>query len=192
LLDEPLAALDRSLRERLLTDLRDVLTTTGTTAVFVTHDQHEAFAVADLLAVLRSGTILQVGRAEEIWSAPASEWVAGFVGYSSILDGAVVDRLGAAGPRPAGRIALRPTALVLDPTGSLTGRVLFATPAPDGLLLTVTIDGVGDLQAIGPAAAVRPAVGAPVRLRFDSAATALIPALVPATAKPEAATVLVP
>ena len=88
LLDEPLAALDRSLRERLLTDLRSVLTSTGTTAVFVTHDQGEAFAVADRLAVMRSGTVRQVGSAREVWAQPADAWVAGFVGYSSVLDAA--------------------------------------------------------------------------------------------------------
>ena len=55
LLDEPLAALDRSLRERLLADLRVVLEITGTTALFVTHDQAEAFAIADGLAVMRAG-----------------------------------------------------------------------------------------------------------------------------------------
>ena len=61
LLDEPLAALDRSLRERLLADLKSVLTSTGTTALFVTHDQGEAFAVADRVAVMRSGSIRQEG-----------------------------------------------------------------------------------------------------------------------------------
>jgi len=84
LLDEPLAALDRSLRERLLADLGSVLRSTGTTAVFVTHDQGEAFAIADLVAVMASGSIRQIGPAAQIWARPADAWVAGFVGYSSV------------------------------------------------------------------------------------------------------------
>ena len=173
LLDEPLAALDRSLRERLLTDLRDVLTTTGTTAIFVTHDQHEAFAVADLLAVMRSGSVRQVGTTAQVWANPADEWVAGFVGYRTVLAGAAAAAIGAADLALGGRLGLRPAALVLDEQGPLLGRVLLVTPGPDGLLLTVTIDGVGDLPAIGPAAA-RPEPGEQVRLRLDRAATAVI------------------
>ncbi|MET0865988.1 MAG: ABC transporter ATP-binding protein [Nakamurella sp.] len=173
LLDEPLAALDRSLRERLLTDLRAVLTTTGTTAVFVTHDQHEAFAVADLLAVMRSGTVLQCGPARAVWASPANDWVAGFVGYSSILDGVAANRLGLTGLGPDARIGLRPAALHTDPAGPLTGQVLLVTPVPEGSLLTVAVDGIGVLQAIGPADAYL-APGAQVRLRLDPAATAVI------------------
>ena len=100
LLDEPLAALDRSLRERLLADLRDVLVSTGTTAVFVTHDQHEAFVVADRLALMRAGSVLQRGRAKDIWAAPVDDWVAGFVGYSSILAAAAAAGLGWQIPDP--------------------------------------------------------------------------------------------
>ncbi|MEP6561074.1 MAG: ABC transporter ATP-binding protein, partial [Nakamurella sp.] len=173
LLDEPLAALDRTLRERLLTDLREVLTSTGTTAVFVTHDQHEAFAVADLLAVMRSGSVLQIGRADEIWSAPVDDWVAGFVGYSSILQVEAARLLGEPGLRAGGRLALRPTALVMDPGGKLTGRVLQVNRAPDTMLLRVSIDGVGELSAVGPAGGITGA-GDQVRLRLDPAATAVI------------------
>jgi len=173
LLDEPLAALDRSLRERLLTDLRDVLTSTGTTAVFVTHDQHEAFAVADLLAVMRSGTVRQVGSTAQVWSTPADEWVAGFVGYRTLLMGAAAAAIGVRTLLPGCRLGLRTAALVLDDEGPLVGRVLLVTPGPDGLVLTVTIDGVGELPAIGPAGA-RPTPGENVRLRLDQTATAVI------------------
>jgi thiamine transport system ATP-binding protein len=178
LLDEPLAALDRSLRERLLTDLRDVLTATGTTAVFVTHDQHEAFAVADLLAVMRSGAVAQVDSTARVWSNPADEWVAGFVGYRSVLAGSAAAAIGAADLGPGNQLGLRPAALVLDSKGSLVGRVQLVAPGPDGLLLTVALDGAGELPAIGPAGA-RPEPGEQVRLRLDRAATAVIgPALV--------------
>ncbi|MGS0688450.1 ABC transporter ATP-binding protein [Nakamurella sp. GG22] len=175
LLDEPLAALDKSLRERLLADLRSVLTGTGTTAVFVTHDQAEAFAVADVLAVMRSGRLRQMGTAREVWTHPVDDWVAGFVGYTTVLDGPAIARLGAAvGPGDGDRLALRPAALVLDPAGHIPGRAVLVSGSPDGLQLTVAIDGVGPVQAIGPADA-RVGPGELIRLRLDRAATAVIP-----------------
>jgi thiamine transport system ATP-binding protein len=177
LLDEPLAALDRSLRERLLVDLRAVLTATATTAIFVTHDQGEAFAVADRLAVLRAGSVQQIGTAREIWTHPADDWVAGFVGYSSVLDAAAAARLGAADPGGGRRLGLRPAALVVDAAGAVAGAVEVVSPSPDGLLLSVLIDGVGAVQAVGPADARTPVqAGDRVRLRLDPAATASIPA----------------
>ncbi len=181
LLDEPLAALDKSLRERLLADLRSVLTGTATTAVFVTHDQAEAFAVADVLAVMRAGRLRQMGTAREVWTHPVDDWVAGFVGYTSVLDGPAFARL-ALDLGDGDRLALRPAALVLDPAGPIPGRAVLVSAAPDGLQLTVAIDGVGPVQAIGQAdAAVGP--GEPVRLRLDRAATAVIPP-VPGTLAP--------
>ncbi len=197
LLDEPLAALDTSLRERLLADLRAVLTSTGTTAVFVTHDQSEAFTVADRLAVMRAGTVRQVGRPREIWSHPADEWVAGFVGYTSVLDAPAAEMLlaRAGHPRPEAaltktalttRLALRPSALVVDPAGHVSGQVAFTSASPDGLQLTVAVDGIGPVRALAPADAAIDA-GAAVRLRFDPAGTAALAVTgerVPAAAGP--------
>ena len=71
LLDEPLSALDRGLRERLATDLHDILRKAGTTAMLVTHDQEEAFAVADRMALMRDGRIVQGGTLDEVWRQPA-------------------------------------------------------------------------------------------------------------------------
>jgi thiamine transport system ATP-binding protein len=85
LLDEPLSALDRSLRERLADDLRHALVATGTTAVFVTHDQDEAFTVADRVAVMSAGRLLQVDAPEALWRRPASREVAEFLGYRTFL-----------------------------------------------------------------------------------------------------------
>ncbi len=173
LLDEPLAALDTSLRARLLADLRTVLTTTRTTAVFVTHDQSEAFAVADELAVMRAGRLAQVGSPLSVWSAPADEWVAGFVGYTSVLDEPAAAALGGPHLEPGQKLALRPGALRLDPAGPMTGRAVFASASPDGLQLTVALDGIGPVSAVGPAdAVVQP--GDRVRLRLDPAGTAVL------------------
>jgi thiamine transport system ATP-binding protein len=174
LLDEPLAALDRSLRERLLADLKAVLTSTATTALFVTHDQGEAFAVADRVAVMCSGSIRQQGTPREVWTEPADEWVARFVGYTSVhpTDGQsdIHD-----GSTTADRLALRPAALVADAQGSLHGEVVMVAPAPDGVILTVQTDEWGLVQAVGGAGCL-PGVGDAVRLRFDPAGAARIPA----------------
>ncbi|MEV7974051.1 ABC transporter ATP-binding protein [Cellulomonas sp. NPDC089187] len=85
LLDEPLSALDRSLRERLADDLRAALVATGTTALFVTHDQDEAAVVADRVAVMSAGRLVQEGVPEQLWSAPADQRVARFLGYRTAL-----------------------------------------------------------------------------------------------------------
>ena len=181
LLDEPLAALDTSLRERLLADLRTVLTATGTSAVFVTHDQSEAFAVADELAVMRAGRLRQVGSPRQVWTRPGDEWVAGFVGYTSVLDARaaqlLLTRAGLPDRTPLARgeqLSLRPSAFRLDAAGPVAGRAVFASAAPDGVQLTVALDGIGPVRAVGVAGAVVSA-GDPVRLRMDPSGTAVLP-----------------
>ncbi len=89
MLDEPLAALDRALREQLGDFLRDVLHQTGIPAIYVTHDQSEAFAIADRLVLLHAGRIEQSGQPAEVYRQPASTWVADFLGLSNLLPGSV-------------------------------------------------------------------------------------------------------
>lgn len=79
MLDEPLGALDRNLRERLVGEVRDLLTDRGTTALYVTHDHGEAATVGDRVAIMRAGRIVQVGRYDDLRSHPADDWVADFV-----------------------------------------------------------------------------------------------------------------
>jgi thiamine transport system ATP-binding protein len=105
LLDEPLSALDRALRERLAVDLAAILRAAGTTAVHVTHDLDEAATIADRIAVLDGGRLLQVGTPADLWRAPATREVADLLGYGPILP---ADRLGLGG----GLVALAPGALV--------------------------------------------------------------------------------
>jgi thiamine transport system ATP-binding protein len=90
LLDEPLGSLDRPLRERLLEDLRRLFDELDTTVVYVTHDQAEAFALGDRVAVMRAGHVEQVGEPDELWAHPASADVARFLGLGSIESGALV------------------------------------------------------------------------------------------------------
>ena len=85
LLDEPLGSLDRTLRERLMGELAAILQRVGVTAISVTHDQAEAFAVADRVALLHEAGIVQIGRPEEIYRAPATPWVARFLGFDNLL-----------------------------------------------------------------------------------------------------------
>lgn len=85
LLDEPLSNLDPTLRESTRDELRAMLHRLGVTALFVTHDQEDAFAIADRVAVLRQGRLLQVGAPEELYERPASRHVAQFIGRASLL-----------------------------------------------------------------------------------------------------------
>ncbi len=87
LLDEPLSALDAKVRVQLRDEIRRIQTELGITTVFVTHDQEEALAVADRVAVMRDGVIEQVGTPEELYSTPASAFVADFVGLSNRVAG---------------------------------------------------------------------------------------------------------
>src|SRR5690606_29485667 len=79
MLDEPLGALDRALRERLIVEMTDLLARAGTTALYVTHDHDEATAIADRVAIMRAGRIVQVGPMPDLRSTPADEWVADFL-----------------------------------------------------------------------------------------------------------------
>jgi ABC-type Fe3+/spermidine/putrescine transport system ATPase subunit len=85
LLDEPLSNLDPTLRESTRDELRAMLRRHGVTALFVTHDQEDAFAIADRVAVLRQGRLLQVGAPDELYERPASRHVAQFIGRASLL-----------------------------------------------------------------------------------------------------------
>jgi ABC-type Fe3+/spermidine/putrescine transport system ATPase subunit len=90
--DEPLGALDRSLREDLLNELRTILHQTGIPAIYVTHDQEEAFTIADRVLILHDGQILREGTPDEVWADPGSAFVAEFLGLGNILDGEVVEK----------------------------------------------------------------------------------------------------
>ncbi len=102
LLDEPLSNLDTGLRERMRTELRRLQRELGITTIYVTHDQTEAMALSDRVAVMREGKVVQLGPPEEIYDRPNCRFVAGFIGSSNLLAGEVVafDGIG----RP-GRIA---------------------------------------------------------------------------------------
>ncbi len=130
LLDEPLAALDRQLREEVQVELRLIQSRLKTTFLFVTHDQHEALAMSDRVAIMNAGRIEQLDEPETVYERPATRFVAGFVGQQNFFEGLTgsVDEL--TGPdgvrfRAAGRadatqgsptsVAIRPEAVELQP-----------------------------------------------------------------------------
>ncbi|MFD8692064.1 ABC transporter ATP-binding protein [Streptomyces sp. NPDC059651] len=134
MLDEPLGQLDRSLRERLVVELRTLFAGLGTTVLAVTHDQGEAFALADRVIVMRDGRIAQAGTPLEVWQRPASAFVARFLGFDNVVEatvtGEAADTDWGKVPVPAGS-PQGACDLLVRPAGVLVG-------APqDGLRCTV-------------------------------------------------------
>jgi thiamine transport system ATP-binding protein len=149
LLDEPLSALDAGLRERLAGDLRAILDRAGTTALLVTHDHEEAFAVADRLAVMRSGRIVQQGPIAEVWRRPADADTALFLGYAAVLEGDAATRLlRSAGAPDAPAVALRRSALTVAADGPLRGTVVSSRLTPEQVRLRLDVPGLGELDAV--------------------------------------------
>jgi iron(III) transport system ATP-binding protein len=89
LLDEPLSSLDANLRTEMCFEIRQLQQALGITAVYVTHDQEEALAISDVVAVMQHGRLEQVGTPREIYESPASRFVADFIGASNLFDGTV-------------------------------------------------------------------------------------------------------
>ncbi len=124
MLDEPLGALDAALRERLLSDLQNILRKLNQTALYVTHDQAEAFAVADRVVVMRSGRVEQIGTPKEIFSVPGSRFVAEFLGFDNFIKG---DLVNAVLKTPIGTLEWPsarldgPVDVLLRPDGALIG-----------------------------------------------------------------------
>lgn len=172
LLDEPLSALDRSLRERLAVDLRTILTATQTTALLVTHDHDEAFTIADRMAVMFAGQIVQQGSTTEVWAQPATAQVARFLGYTTVLEGEpariVAARAGLTGADSVDRLALRRSALRVDERGELRARVLTVAAVTDAIRVGLEIDGVGRVEGLADRSA-RIDPGDRVGVRVDPA-----------------------
>ena len=163
LLDEPLSALDRALREQLAVDLARLLREAGATALVVTHDHDEAFTLADRVAVMRAGRIRQVGPPTEVWRSPVDVDTAKFLGCGRILPADVaLDLLGITVP---GRVGLRSTALRVDADGPLEGVVEERVHRRDHVRLLVTVRDE-EFEAVAPIAEP-PSLGDRVRLSVD-------------------------
>jgi putative spermidine/putrescine transport system ATP-binding protein len=183
LLDEPLTALDAKLREALRVELAALLRQIGITAVFVTHDQAEAMALGDRVAVMHAGRIEQVARPDSIYHHPATRFVADFIGTLNLLEGVIADGrlclpggfLPAAGLK-AGPTTLgcRPEQLRLDASGLLQGRVTASFFLGERTKIVVEDAAPAPLmvEIVGPA----PGVGETVRLTALPGAPFALPA----------------
>jgi thiamine transport system ATP-binding protein len=115
MLDEPLGSLDRALRDRLAEQLRAVLLELGQAAIHVTHDQDEAYAVADRIVVMRAGRVVRDGAPAEVWRDPGDRFVAAFLGHPNIVDARDAAWLGVGDGRHA--VVVRDAAVRIDDAG---------------------------------------------------------------------------
>jgi thiamine transport system ATP-binding protein len=160
LLDEPLGSLDRRLRDRLLEDLSAIFDRLRVTALHVTHDRAEAFALGDRVAVMRAGRIVQVGTPDQVWARPADEDTARFLGLN-VLDGRAI--------RPEA-VGVRRAAHGAEGEGVVTQAV---RQGPT-VRLTIELDAGGTLQAV-VAALDHPNRGDRVRVVIDESGVTALP-----------------
>jgi ABC-type Fe3+/spermidine/putrescine transport system ATPase subunit len=204
LLDEPLSNLDTALRERTRTELRALLERVGITAIFVTHDQEEAFDLSDRIAILKGGRLQQVGTPEALYLRPANPFVASFLGRANFLDAHIVGgegewvecalaggarwrarrgELGSAGPEAKVRLLVRPESLSLHPApaegaahpGDLLGTILERRFAGPVTHYRVRV-GDSELSVTGSAGDGRPEETITVRLAPDAQPLTFLPA----------------
>ncbi|MDD2695839.1 MAG: ABC transporter ATP-binding protein, partial [Anaerolineales bacterium] len=181
MLDEPLGSLDRALRERLVSDVRQILRQMRQTAIYVTHDQEEAFALADRVAVMNAGRVEQSGDPQQIYRQPANVFVARFLGLSNLMAGEVrlVDSQPVAflpiGQAPAPGMSpgkatflLRPDAALLDGSGTLQLAGQVVERSFRGNLCRVVVSAHGlELSFDFLSSAPLPTEGQPIQLSFD-------------------------
>ncbi|MEU5990166.1 ABC transporter ATP-binding protein [Spirillospora sp. NPDC047418] len=130
LMDEPLSNLDAKLRVQMRTEIRRIHQTLGLTTVYVTHDQEEALALADRVVVLRSGQVEQIGTPEEVYTYPASTYIAGFMGYRNLLELPVLSA-GDGTVTLGEKDGLTLTGVGQDPVGGGGGRAVAAVRPED-------------------------------------------------------------
>ncbi|MDP1820414.1 MAG: ABC transporter ATP-binding protein [Acidimicrobiales bacterium] len=179
LLDEPLGALDRTLRERLVADLRGLFGDLGLTVVAVTHDQEDAFALADRVAAMDGGRLLQIETPAALWDRPASARVAELLGQPNVIEAEVRGGTAATpwgaltvgGPDGPATLLVRPAAVRLDPRGPLAGTVRTARFRGQHTTLHVELTAGPPLQADVPSSSA-PAPGSAVRLRIEPSTAA--------------------
>ncbi|WP_286957416.1 ABC transporter ATP-binding protein [Brevibacterium sp. UBA7493] len=155
LLDEPMSALDRKLREEMQIELKRLHAELGMTFVFVTHDQEEALAMSDRIVVLNAGKIQQVGTAEEIYSRPANRFVAGFIGKQNFVAATVEGRDGDSVLLRTARSLITVPAAAL-PAGIRNGSRVEAAVRPEVITVT-SASGTGAAPEAG--AGSEPAAG---------------------------------
>jgi ABC-type Fe3+/spermidine/putrescine transport system ATPase subunit len=163
LLDEPLSALDRNLREAMQAELVAIQAATRTTFVLVTHDQAEAMSLATRMAVMRAGRIAQEGTPATLYERPGSRYVAEFLGAANIIERPL--------PGGTGLVAIRPERIALTPDGPQAGMLREVAYRGQDFLLVVELDGGPLLRVVVPNGGVPPPpAGSRVALGWDAAA----------------------
>ena len=174
MLDEPLGSLDRSLRERLIVELGEIFGRIETTVLYVTHDQEEAFTIADRVAVMRDGELVQAATPEDLWAAPAGMFVSDFLGFTNRFPATAIDGqadLGwarvpvdiADGPC---QVVLRPDALLVDIAGDIPVTIVGSVFRGDHYLARATTESGAELSISMP---TLPHAGERVLIRLDPA-----------------------
>jgi thiamine transport system ATP-binding protein len=182
MLDEPLGSLDRALRDQLLAQLPGVFASAGCTVLYVTHDQDEALSLADRVAVMRAGRLVQTDAPDRLWRRPRDRFVAGFLGIDLVLDaevegGRATTALGTFGLPDVGdgttSLAVLPDALRLvtapplaDHELAVTGKVIGRRFAGDHTVVTVETAG-GPVLGVPVWRTLPPDVGDTVTVALD-------------------------
>jgi thiamine transport system ATP-binding protein len=183
MLDEPLAALDRALRDRLLDEITALLAREHLPAIYVTHDQDEAFAIATEIAVMRAGRIIQRGTPADVWTRPADAWTAEFLGFGPAFAcearrGVIVGPWGEhhhAEIRDGGvSLLVRPDALHLSDAGEIRGAVARTTFAGARVAIAIEPES-GPEFVVHVASGDVPRPGSAVRVAVEPSAVLLYP-----------------
>ncbi len=188
MLDEPFGSLDRALRTRLLDDLARILRKAGQTSIYVTHDQEEAYALADRIVLLHAGRVEQIAAPEQLYLHPASAFVARFLGLANLLPGKIVKARGRSVlqtplgvfPVPRGKklgdvLALfRPDAFTVGRRGKLKGKLITTQFQGRDVQARIQI-GETMLTVALPSSTDLPAAGKPIQLSFNSTAVQVFP-----------------
>ncbi len=176
MLDEPLGALDRAWRARLLDEIRALLDRAALPAIYVTHDHDEAFTIAARLVVMRDGRVVQQGTPAEVWRRPVDAWTAAFLGFGPATPctarAGVLETSWGRMPAPTGTadgrvdLVVRPDAFHRDAAGPLVGVVTSTTFSGELVALTVEpVPGVALTVRVPQRDA--PVVGDPVHFAVD-------------------------
>jgi len=185
MLDEPLGALDRSIRERLIGELRDILKSSSQTALYVTHDQEEAFRIADRVVILGNGKTAQIGTPRQIYHQPNSPYIARFLGMNNLLKGEAKPSENGTfletdigtwliedTQQGSGVILIRPDQVQVGPkddkrTSSLTGKLISSSFSGSAIHLIIEIKN----QQLGfscfDCGVDLPQTGEPIQISFD-------------------------
>jgi len=185
MLDEPLGALDRSIRERLIGELRDILKSSSQTALYVTHDQEEAFRIADRVVILGNGKTAQIGTPRQIYHQPNSPYIARFLGMNNLLKGEA--KPSAKGTvletdigtwlvedphQGSGVILIRPDQIRVGPeddkrTSSLTGILVRSSFSGSAIHLNIEINSQQLGFSCSDCGMDIPQTGEPIQISFD-------------------------